>query len=162
MVMTKIFIIVPGILDSEEDFVDVIENEILETQSHNTSQGNVKFPDKYQDLWLFQGQDVGATMSQTRVTIIAESLRVISAAMDSDAELNTLKHVKQQNILDRLEAMGLSESDMLRLLSMFEADQGLGRIFMGITKEAFAKSWAINKLYGNQAHVFYSIFACFL
>lgn len=84
------------------------------------------------------------------LSVIADSSKKIAVALEMQAvafeKQATQTHVNWKVILDKLKAMHIEKTDIMQLMKVFEQDKELGRIFIDLDDDEFARSWIVDKL----------------
>ncbi|KAM7507961.1 hypothetical protein LguiA_018414 [Lonicera macranthoides] len=76
-------------------------------------------------------------------SIIAESSKEIAEAIKT---YTSQKKINWQSVIEKLQDVGISDSDVIKVMELLEKDKDLADVFLGITNERFRRSWVYNKL----------------
>ncbi|KAM7509900.1 hypothetical protein LguiB_008775 [Lonicera macranthoides] len=75
-------------------------------------------------------------------SVIAESSKEIAEAIKT---YTSQKTINWQNVIEKLQDVGISDSDVIKVTELLEKDKDLADVFLGITNERFQRSF-YNKL----------------
>ncbi|KAM7477746.1 hypothetical protein LguiA_025959 [Lonicera macranthoides] len=76
-------------------------------------------------------------------SVIAESSKEIAEAIKT---YTSQKKINWQSVIEKLQDVGISDSDVIKVMELLEKDKDLADVFLGITNERFRRSWVYNKL----------------
>ncbi|KAM7489291.1 hypothetical protein LguiB_026775 [Lonicera macranthoides] len=76
-------------------------------------------------------------------SVITESSKQIAKAIKT---YTSQKKIDRQSVIEKLQDVGISNSDVIKVMELLEKDKDLADAFLSITNERFRRSWVYNKL----------------